>query len=617
MKKVFVFIILAGIFHISNCITGAEEFPIPTTLNTLANKQPIELNVNLVIDGDNSKLEIGVVCNETLGKQTLFGHLMFYNFKKNIGPANWLENFIQKEWDPAQAIISFPAREGLEIDCKAGAIYHYEYPFKWQWDGTFNSICALVYMQNTKSKEVLAVKRSQNILLAEIKPIVPAERLSVTAGKESVYRYLISNSTQEQLTFETKAEASNLLWDVSLDKEVFYLSPGDYDTITLHLKTTLREQYGTVKLSVSPKFLKGVYSVPETHTLTENVITNAIEYLGVTDTDITDDYSSGTPVWFSFIRNGCYAQPETGTKWVFMTYNIWKTLYPEIDYKILYIFPKSGNNVSFGYDHEMEGAALECIEKGKNLIVSSDCGLSLNTGKFRDNGLLSTKEAAEFYNKLGIEFRGFINLYVAIEGTENPVLYKNDTLSIRVDEDNDLNMDVDGSNTIVNSGQVLSSRIDYIGITGENKKTFPFLWFNRKNEPQNSYAGVATVLGSSKIIYLSPGLETIGGVADTLLIRNFMKWIFDPSDVSESKSTVDLNISPNPAGDYITITLSGINPTLKPGVDELIIYNTLGEKVMTESIHPMTASHRMNIESLPRGIYFVKAGGETTKFVKM
>ncbi len=90
-----------------------------------------------------------------------------------------------------------------------------------------------------------------------------------------------------------------------------------------------------------------------------------------------------------------------------------------------------------------------------------------------------------------------------------------------------------------------------------------------------------------------------------------------PNRVFEETENLRVDIYPNPAGDFITITISGINPTLKRGVDELSIYNTLGEKVMSESIHPMTSSHRMNIESLPKGIYFVHFGGQKAKFVKM
>ncbi len=91
-----------------------------------------------------------------------------------------------------------------------------------------------------------------------------------------------------------------------------------------------------------------------------------------------------------------------------------------------------------------------------------------------------------------------------------------------------------------------------------------------------------------------------------------------------------MQISPNPADDFITISFSAINPTLKLGVDELIIYNTLGEIVMSVVQTPSSEQnseqtgafvllfvHRMSIESFPKGIYFVKVGGETAKFLKM
>lgn len=87
--------------------------------------------------------------------------------------------------------------------------------------------------------------------------------------------------------------------------------------------------------------------------------------------------------------------------------------------------------------------------------------------------------------------------------------------------------------------------------------------------------------------------------------------------VEENAETTNVDIWPNPAGDFITITLKpseGLEPSEG---SEIHIYNTIGEKVMSESIHPMTASHRMNIESLPKGIYFVKVGSETAKFVKL
>jgi hypothetical protein len=88
-------------------------------------------------------------------------------------------------------------------------------------------------------------------------------------------------------------------------------------------------------------------------------------------------------------------------------------------------------------------------------------------------------------------------------------------------------------------------------------------------------------------------------------------WIFRTGETGVKDDSEFIQIIPNPAGDFITITFKSSDGT------QIQIYNTLGEKVMSESIHPMTVSHRMNIESLPKGIYFVKIGGEAAKFVKM
>ena len=69
----------------------------------------------------------------------------------------------------------------------------------------------------------------------------------------------------------------------------------------------------------------------------------------------------------------------------------------------------------------------------------------------------------------------------------------------------------------------------------------------------------------------------------------------------------------------------GQSPMLKNGVDEpseVHIFNTLGEKVTTPSLlrnatPPKEGNFQVDISDLPKGIYFVKIGGETAKFVKM
>lgn len=92
----------------------------------------------------------------------------------------------------------------------------------------------------------------------------------------------------------------------------------------------------------------------------------------------------------------------------------------------------------------------------------------------------------------------------------------------------------------------------------------------------------------------------------------------------ESTSVNDLGfhnsgmvIYPNPANDFITIQLS--NKGLKPFVtsEKVQIFDVLGIERMSELIHPMTGSHRMNIEGISSGVYFIRIGNRVEKFVKI
>ncbi|MBS3998889.1 MAG: T9SS type A sorting domain-containing protein [Desulfobulbaceae bacterium] len=90
-------------------------------------------------------------------------------------------------------------------------------------------------------------------------------------------------------------------------------------------------------------------------------------------------------------------------------------------------------------------------------------------------------------------------------------------------------------------------------------------------------------------------------------------------DDFDLNSENQFSIYPNPATEYIEIAID-INPTVNCKVDEgseIKIFNTLGECVLNESIHPMTPSHRMNVGHLPRGVYYVRIGKQTQIFVKI
>lgn len=83
----------------------------------------------------------------------------------------------------------------------------------------------------------------------------------------------------------------------------------------------------------------------------------------------------------------------------------------------------------------------------------------------------------------------------------------------------------------------------------------------------------------------------------------------------ENPLTDDILISPNPADDYIDILIDGTHLQGKHHIIE--IFDVLGNRVLSKSIHPMTQSHRMNVASIPNGLYFVKIGNKFEKFVKM
>jgi PKD repeat protein len=99
-------------------------------------------------------------------------------------------------------------------------------------------------------------------------------------------------------------------------------------------------------------------------------------------------------------------------------------------------------------------------------------------------------------------------------------------------------------------------------------------------------------------------------------------WKYDDGNLFSTEPELEineiLNVKPNPAGDYIEIDLERCPTSARCWTsDKVRIYNSIGECVMESAIHTMTASHRMNVESLSPGIYFLRCGGQTTKFVKM
>ena len=89
-----------------------------------------------------------------------------------------------------------------------------------------------------------------------------------------------------------------------------------------------------------------------------------------------------------------------------------------------------------------------------------------------------------------------------------------------------------------------------------------------------------------------------------------------PTRVDENIShDLGFSIYPNPATNFVDIKLYNEASLIASG--KVQIFDILGIEVMSESIHPLTETHRMNIERLPAGVYYIKIGTKAEKFMKM
>ncbi len=99
----------------------------------------------------------------------------------------------------------------------------------------------------------------------------------------------------------------------------------------------------------------------------------------------------------------------------------------------------------------------------------------------------------------------------------------------------------------------------------------------------------------------------------------FFKYLLNNETYVEENYTKEaqIKIYPNPASEYIDISniANAVNGRVNPAVD-IKIYNFLGEKIMEVETGLRTVS-TVDISMLPPGIYFVKIGEVSQKFIKL
>jgi hypothetical protein len=98
-----------------------------------------------------------------------------------------------------------------------------------------------------------------------------------------------------------------------------------------------------------------------------------------------------------------------------------------------------------------------------------------------------------------------------------------------------------------------------------------------------------------------------------------LKLALDPTSVEynyNNENNYFVNIYPNPATEYITITKpsEGFEPSEG---SEIQIFNMLGECVMTVGAQLAVPLQRIDISHLPTGVYYIRVGNSTKMFVKI
>ena len=161
------------------------------------------------------------------------------------------------------------------------------------------------------------------------------------------------------------------------------------------------------------------------------------------------------------------------------------------------------------------------------------------------------------------------------------------------------------SNISVTSG-LLTAGTDFYRITtgsaadNSGKGTFSFLTKDilDGNRPTSSFDAGAEEMSAN-------GVKLPYKVSDVGVTLGFTpSSVLSTTDFSKTKS---LKIYPNPTKDFIIIQTEKISPKID-------ILDASGKLILSKN--PTSNTHKIDVSSLPKGVYIVKIGEESTKLVK-
>ena len=144
--------------------------------------------------------------------------------------------------------------------------------------------------------------------------------------------------------------------------------------------------------------------------------------------------------------------------------------------------------------------------------------------------------------------------------------------------------------TVVSKGNKVEFIFDGINLPGKNTNepaSHGFVSF--KIKPKSTIAVGETIYNKAEI-YFDFNLPVVTNTVSTTFINP-----------KQTDDTVGLSTYPNPAKDYIWFTV-------KPGVQikAINLYNSVGEKLYSETVVNTVSSKKINIANLPTGILFLE-----------
>ena len=148
-----------------------------------------------------------------------------------------------------------------------------------------------------------------------------------------------------------------------------------------------------------------------------------------------------------------------------------------------------------------------------------------------------------------------------------------------------------------------------ISVVGTDKHSV-YQWLTLKTK--NGVANQEVIWNFQKYLISKTGqLSAIYGTQTSPVSKEIVDWVKDGLSNIEEIAKPELNIFPNPASDYIDLTM---NSTINGDIN---IYNIYGELLISMPSLGSSDICRINIQELMSGIYFVEINGHKLNFIKI